>query len=84
MIKMPKKTKCVRFKNYKRKIKSLFVTHADFESILVQDDNGKKNLDESHTNKYQKHVAFSYGYKLVCADGKFGKFILRGRCCLQF
>ena len=38
---------------------------ADFESILVPEDNGKQNADESFTSKYQKHVACSYGYKLV-------------------
>ena len=27
---------------------------ADFESILVPEDNGKQNLDKSYTNKYQK------------------------------
>ena len=27
----------------------------------------------SYTEKYQKHVAFSYGYKLVCVDDKFSK-----------
>ena len=46
---------------------------ADFESILVPEDNGKQNLNESYTNKYQKHVACSYGYKLVCVDDKFSK-----------
>ena len=25
----------------------------------------------SYMNKYQKHVACSYGYKLVCVDDKF-------------
>ena len=30
--------------------------------------NGKQNLKESYTNKYQKHIACSYGYKLVCVD----------------
>ena len=39
---------------------------AEFESILVSEDNGKQNLNDSYTNKYQKHVACSYGYKLVC------------------
>ena len=39
---------------------------ADFESILVPEDSGKKNSDESYTNKYQKHVGCSYGYKIVC------------------
>ena len=47
--------------------------YADFESILVPEDNGKQNLNESYVNKYQKHVACSYGYKLVCFDDKFSK-----------
>ena len=47
--------------------------YADFESILVPEDNGKQNPNESYTNKYQKHVACSYGYKLVCVDDKFSK-----------
>ena len=38
--------------------------YAGFESILVPKDNGKQNLNESYTNKYQKHVACSYSYKL--------------------
>ena len=47
--------------------------YADFESILVPVDNGKQNIYKSYTNKYQKHVACSYGYKLVCVDDKFSK-----------
>ena len=39
--------------------------YANFESILVPQVNGKQN------NK--KHVAFSYGHKLVCVDDKFSK-----------
>ena len=38
--------------------------------ILVSEDNGKKNPKEFYTNKYQKHIACSYGYKLVCVDDK--------------
>ena len=45
--------------------------YADFESILPPKDNEKQNLDESYTNKYQKHVGCSYGYKLMCVDDKF-------------
>ena len=30
--------------------------YADFESILVPEDNVKQNPNESYTNKYQKHV----------------------------
>ena len=44
-----------------------------FESILLQKDNGKQYLDESYTNKHQKHVGCTYGYKLLCVDDKFSK-----------
>ena len=47
--------------------------YAEFESILVPKNNGKSNLNESNTYKYKKHVACSYGYKLVCVDDKFSK-----------
>ena len=46
---------------------------ADFESIFVPEDNGKQNLDQSYTSKYQKHVACSYGHKSVCVDDIFSK-----------
>ena len=45
--------------------------HADFESSLVPEDSGNQNPYEFYTNKYQKHVACNYGYKLVCVDDKF-------------
>ena len=35
--------------------------YADFESILVPEDNGKQNLNDSYTKRYQKHPACSYG-----------------------
>ena len=38
-------------------MKSPFIIYADFESILVPEDNGKQNPKESYTNKYQKHIA---------------------------
>ena len=41
--------------------------------VLVLEDNGKKNPDESYGNKYQKHIASSYAYKLICVDDKFSK-----------
>ena len=31
-------------------------------------DTAKQRPNECYTNKYQKHVACSYGYKLVCVD----------------
>ena len=72
-IKMPKKGEYVKFKNYKRKIKSPFTICADLESILVSQDDGKKNPEESYTKKYQKKIVCSYGYKLVCVDDKYSK-----------
>ena len=53
--------------NYERKVKSPFIIYVDFESILVPEDNGKQNPNESYTNKYQKYVACCHGYKcLMC------------------
>ena len=71
--KRPKKGEYVKLKNYERKRKSPFMIYADFESIVVPEDNGKQNSNESYTNKYQKHVACSYRYKLVCVDDKLSK-----------
>ena len=33
----------------------------------------KIRANKSYTNKYKKHVACSYSYKLVCAIEKFSK-----------
>ena len=51
---MPKNGEYIKFKNFGRKIKSPFIIYTDFEFILVPEDNGKQNLNESYTNKYQK------------------------------
>ena len=59
--------------NVKRKIKSPFMIYTDFENILVPEDDGKQNLNQPYTNKYQKHVGCSYGYKLIIVDDKFSK-----------
>ena len=64
---MPKKDEYVKFRSFERKKKSLKIC-TDFESILVPENNGKQNSNESYTNK---HVASSYGYKLVYVDDKF-------------
>ena len=67
---MPKKGEYVKVKNVERKIKSSFMIYAVFESILVPEDNGKQNPNESYTSKYQKYVSCCYVYKLVCVDDK--------------
>ena len=70
-ISMPKKGEYVKFKNYKRKIKSPFIIYADFENILVPGNIGNQNPSDSYRSKYQKHVACSYYYILVCVNIKF-------------
>ena len=70
---MPKKDEFVKFKNYEGKIKSSFIIHADFERILVPENNEKHNPEESYASKYKKHIVCSYGCKLVCANDKFSK-----------
>ena len=45
--KRPKKGEYVKLKNYERKRKSPFMIYADFESIVVPEDNGKQNSNES-------------------------------------
>ena len=69
---IPKKGEYVKCKNYWKK-KSLLMIYADLKSILVPEDNGKQNPEEPFTNKYQKHIACSYGCKLVCVDDKSSK-----------
>ena len=39
----------------------------------MSENNGQQNPEESYRSKYPKHIAYSYGYKLVCVDDKFSK-----------
>ena len=39
----------------------------------MPEDTAKQRPNESYTNKYQKNVACSYGYKLVCVDDDWRK-----------
>ena len=55
-IKMPRKSEYVEFKNFERKIKSPITIYEDFQNILLYEDNGKQNPNQSYTNKYQKHA----------------------------
>ena len=48
---LPKKCEYVKFKNYEKKIKWPFIIYANFESILVSENNGTQNPEESYTNK---------------------------------
>ena len=68
-----RKVKVLNSKYFQSKIKSPVMIYADFESILVTKDNEKQNPNKTYNNKHQKHVACSYGYKLLCVDDKFSK-----------
>ena len=59
-----KKGEHVKFKNFERKN-----YHSSFMQILKV----FLYLKILESNKYQKHIACSYGYKLVCSDDKFSK-----------
>ena len=72
-ITIPKKGEHVKLKNHDRKIKLPFMTYADFQSILVPENNGKQNPKESYKNKYQKFIACSYRCKLVHVDDNLSK-----------
>ena len=56
-----------------RKTKSPFMIYGGFESTLISENNGEKNLEESYKNKYQNHVRSTFAYKLVCANDPFNK-----------
>ena len=45
--------KIVKFKNFVREAESPFTIHADFENILVPEDNGKQNPNVSYANSFQ-------------------------------
>ena len=66
-VNVPKKGNNLQFDNYHKQWKVSFVIYADFGSNLreVQKPN-RDNDDASYTNKYQKHIAYSYGCKVVC------------------
>ena len=51
-LKFLKKDEYVKFKNYETKIKSPFIILADFESILVPENDGNQNPKKSFTKKY--------------------------------
>ena len=55
-ITMPNKVEFVKFKNVERKMKSPFMIYSDFEIILVLENNGKQNPNESY-NKNIKNMS---------------------------
>ena len=57
---------CVYFKNHHRQLPVPFVIYADFECNTEKVSGCQQSDKKSYTEKYQKHTACSYGYKVVC------------------
>jgi hypothetical protein len=76
---LPKAGSKIRFKNRRNCLPVPFVIYADFESILVPNENTKSNAgsDESYTERYQTHQACSFGLKSVCHynDSYSGEYV---------
>ena len=68
-IKMPELGSKIAFTNFRKQLPAPFIIYADFEAITE-----KVSQKKSQTEKYQKHTACGYGYKVVCCyDDKFSK-----------
>ena len=60
------KTPSVYFHNHEKQLPVPFGIYADFESINEKISSCQPYDGKSYTEKYQKHTACSFGYKVVC------------------
>ena len=77
---------CVYFKNHHKSLPVPFCIYADFECITEKISGCQPSDKKSYTEKYQKHTACSFGYKVVCHYDKSYSgdyFIYRGKDCIQ-
>ena len=66
-IGMPAEGEVTKFKSFRETVKIPFVINADFESLLHKlTVTQKLEVNQEQTEKLQKHVACSYGYRVVC------------------
>ena len=74
-IQMPNEGEVIKFKSFRETVKIPFVIYADLESLLQKlTVTQKQEIDREQTEKLQKHVACSYGYKVVCCyDDRLSK-----------
>ena len=91
------RTPCVYFKKYHKTLPVPFGIYADFECTtekvsscqpppMKKPKKGRPPEERSYTEKYQKHTACSFGYKVVCHyDEKYSGdvVIYRGEDCIQ-
>ena len=84
------RTPCVYFKNHHKSLPVPFCIVADFEAntekVADLEANTEKSDSKSYTEKYQKHTACRFGYKVVCHyDEKYSGdvVIYRGEDCIE-
>lgn len=54
-------------------MKASFVIYTDLGSILTRVKINRNNPNESYIDKYQEHIASSYGQKVECTDDRFSE-----------
>ena len=77
-IKTPVVGETTKFRTFTETDKNPFVIYADLESLfekltdttLYQTETSVQSTEEDKTEKLQKHIACSYGYKVVCCYDK--------------
>ena len=67
-IELPKKGTILKFKNYHRSEKVLFIVYADCESYIKPIQSCDPNPKSSYTKQYQKHEPSSFCYYIKCFD----------------
>ena len=74
-IEMPPEGEVIKFKSFRETVKIPFVIYADLEALLHKlTVSQMQGMEQDQTEKLQKHVACSYGYKVVCCyDDKLSK-----------
>ena len=74
-IEMPPEGEVTKFKSFRETVKIPFVIYADLEALLHKlTVSQMQETEHDQTEKLQKHVACSYGYKVVCCyDDKLSK-----------
>ena len=80
------RTPSVYFNNYHKGLPVPFCIYADFESIVEKISSCQPSDGKSYTEKYQKHTACSFGYKVLCHyDKKYSKDVVnyRGSDCIH-
>ena len=77
---------CVYFKNHQNSLPVPFEIVGDFEANTEKISSCQPSDKKSYTEKYQKHTACSFGYKVVCHyDSKYSRdlVVYRGEDCIQ-